>query len=225
MTATATEKVKERPIIFTGESVPAILEGRKTMTRRIVKPQPGEGSYLAHYSAASPHWTWAKGYRTYRRRCPYGMVGDHLWIKEAWLYVGPGSGSELEDQWELMSDPENQTVRNVWYRATHENPITLKWESPLFMPRWASRVLLEVVNVKAERVQGISRKDADAEGLCSWSNEATGQRYYGIKHADVWETDPRQAFARLWDSIHGKGAWERNDWVWAIEFKKVGGAG
>lgn len=218
---TTTEQAKERPIIFTGESVPAIMGGRKTMTRRIVKPQPGENSYLAHYSTVSPHWTWADGPWTYRRRCPYGMAGDRLWVKEAWLYVGPGSGSELEDQWEWMSDPENQTSRNVWYRATHENPKTLKWKSPLFMPRWASRSTLEIVSIKVERVRDTSRKDAEAEGLCSWFNEDTGQRHYGIKHPDVWETDPRQAFARLWNSIHGQGAWERNDWVWVIGFKRM----
>jgi hypothetical protein len=214
---TSVEKAKEQPIIFTGESIPVIFEGRKTQTRRIVKPQPPKGAYLAHYSTVSPDWTWAVApWTTTRRRCPYGRPGDRLWVKEAWLYVGPGSGSSLPDDEALIKLPENQLVSNCWYRATYDGSQSLMWSNSRYMPRWASQIDLEVTGIRAERLQNITEQDIRAEGVEPPDDLGTQDRAR-------W--DAREAFAALWESIHGKGAWERNPWVWVIEFKQVGGAG
>lgn len=180
--------MKERPILFSGAMVRAILEGRKTQTRRVVKPQPTI---------------------TESRIAP----GDHLWVRETWAYVGPGSGSDLPDCVEERKNPAHHTPRNCWYAANGERGI--RWTPSIHMPRWASRITLEVTGVRVERVQDITVEDAEREGC----DQPDWPRYY----KGIVVFDAREAFAYLWDDINGPRGhgWERNPWVWVVEFRRL----
>ena len=169
--------VKERPILFSAPMVRAILAGRKTQTRRAVELRDGESV------VTSDRWLVTTAKRAIR--CRYGQPGDRLWVKEAWQLVGNGPRYRA-------TNPGDKTVRTVW-------------KTPIFMPRWASRITLEVTAVLAEHVQDISREDAIAEGIDCLGN-------------------PVIAYRALWDSINAKRhTWKSNPWIWAITFKVIGG--
>lgn len=226
--------MNEKPILFSGPMVRAILEGRKTVTRRVVKPQPvertpGNGWYdwgykLGAQKSTSPRscfWhadTWAKtGSHPIDEYCPYGQDGDRLWVRETWLY---------SDHW---PPPDVYSPSDLHYRAS-ATPEDLKWlegdgfkwRPSIFMPRWASRITLEVTDIRVERLQSISEESAIAEGLTQWTAES-GTIHYGESIADVWETKAAAAYARLWDTINAKRgfAWAGNPYVWVVEFKPL----
>jgi hypothetical protein len=170
--------MKERPIIFSGAMVRAILTGRKTQTRRVINPQPSRSGTLME--------DW---------KCPF-IIGQRLWVKERWQ-----SGEFA------MNDP-----RGTVYRATDPDWDACegwKWKSPLFMPRSESRITLEIIAIRPERLVTISELDAMAEGI-EWEDRAGLSRFTA-----------RKCFARLWDSIHGTGSWGVNPWVWVITFRVV----
>lgn len=194
--------MKERPILFSAPMVRAILDGRKTQTRRVVKPQPHDTHEIEcgiyHPTVIDRHGEEDAGppiFGAYSMdgewgcKCPYGQPGDRLWVREAFGTC-------------------DSYVPHVFYRADGEAPNhDFKWKPSIHMPRWASRVTLEIVSVRVERLQGINRGDAMAEG-CPFPNMAR-------------ETDPRTWFVDLLESINGAGSWEANPWVWVIEFKRV----
>lgn len=212
--------MKERPILFSGEMVNAILDGRKTETRRVIKPQfsqiwgqgvrRGEDTYSIHVDIHEKDgsWKWIKS--------PYGRPGDRLWVRET-CYL-PGSGYFDESgEWRDTVFTDKSLVK---YAATDE-PVERKWfDNPyryfpakkpsIFMPRWASRITLEVTAVRVERVQDITDLDCYAEGAYhpTWTT------------APGW---PKAEFSRLWNEINAKRgySWESNPWVWVIEFKRV----
>ncbi len=192
----------ERPLIFSAQMVRALLDGRKTMTRRVVKPQPPEGARYSgvHYACDAPDaWFFNSPHGGHRVRCAFGE-GDRLWVREGFAGGRPG-------------------VANVIYRAGHENDrtsgprVNMPWRSPIHMPRWASRLTLVVTDVRVERLQDISEDDARAEGVAKshpggwWS----GADYQAAPTA-------KAAFALLWNSIHGPDAWSENPWVCALSF-------
>lgn len=186
----------ELPILFSGEMVRAILDGRKTQTRRVVKLPVSEIGKMVKYRG---DWVlpceWS----------PYGKSGDRLWVRETWWQWG---GTEKRISYRADTLPS--FAPNGGFRPS------------IFMPRWASRITLEVVDVRVERLQDISEEDAMAEGLTSWiSDKVPDVVHYGISIPDVWETDPRLTFKRLWDSINARRgySWITNPWVWAVEFK------
>lgn len=223
--------MKHRPIIMSAESVRAILDDRKTQTRRVVKPQPG-----IFMSVNDPvvnkdgfvEWKDAQGVlRKGGKRCPYGAVGDRLWCKEVWaLCYGRTSERGVECSVEYAA---GGPAKDIWFdwrpsdRHGSAPPKPIRYidkgkRSPLFMPRWASRLTLEITDVRVERVQEISEDDARAEGLyfdvLGWyvpGVPATGARTAG------------EAFAQLWNRINAKRGypWESNLWVWAITFKRA----
>lgn len=172
----------ERPIIFSAPMVRAILDGRKTMTRRVLR----HGWAPKNRIVSVPDGP-NKGLRV----IPYA-VGDRLWVREAFF-------------------PEVSGDKNfpVWYRATDEEdfPYAERWRSPIHMPRWASRITLEVTAVKVERLQNMNRGDAMEEG-CPFPNMAAGP-------------NPLDWFRDLWTSLHGPGSWEANPWVAAISFRRI----
>jgi hypothetical protein len=208
--------VADRPILFSGEMVRALLGGSKTMTRRVVKPQPEHGiSWITcDGSPAQSDWKLrdADGDDTDSElRCPYGVPGDRLWVRETW---GPCAGG-------------------VVFRADGGTacPDGGKWKPSIFMPRWASRITLEVVSVRVERLQDISEKDAKAEGLKGLTKDGQLVKY-GIPDRDglpgtddvgwpwsEWNADPRAAYRTLWESINGDGSWDANPWVWVVGFR------
>lgn len=199
--------MKERPILFSGQMVRAILEGRKTMTRRVVKLRHGADVVVTNGQVWKPARVDYAGYVD----CPYGQPGDRLWVRETWA----------------KTDGRHEIVP-IAYRATNDSMALLndKWKPSIHMPRWASRITLEITGIRVERLQEISYDDAIAEGIeriggefsCSpWKNYRKGQPGEMDCHCSY----PPRSYQTLWESINGPGSWGANPWVWVIEFKRV----
>ena len=188
-------EIKERPILFSAPMVRAILESRKTVTRRAVK---GSGlNFLADFTpeyAALPE----------NHFCPHGKPGDRLWVREAWARVGIAQAPD--QQWVVYRESDNRT--------DYGGP----WKPSIHMPRWASRILLEITDVRVERLQDISEAQALAEGI--YSDPAVNGMYTADGDNYTSKQDgPGRAFADLWKSTGGD--WVANPWVWVVEFKRV----
>jgi len=224
--------MKERPILFSAPMVRAILEGRKAQTRRIVRKQFATDAEPAEVSATSPEgwqisghsglwWDDAVACIDDAIRCPYGQPGDRLWVRETWRYTA----STLEESRAITEDITSGIA--VDWRATYIDRCMKElgfsreeaemaddfetWRPSIHMPRWASRILLEVTGVRVERLQDISEADANAEGC---DEPARDQDW----------TQCRRWYRSLWDQINGTGSWEANPWVWVIEFKRIDNA-
>lgn len=201
---------KERPILFSDQMVRAILDGRKTQTRRVIK---GRGLWSIEDADDYSNRKWPgfeDEYGTWcDMPCPYGAVGDRLWVRETWLCV--------------TGEPGPITCS---YRADHgKTEFAGLWKPSIHMPRWASRITLEITGVRVERLNEISHHDAMQEGLIEWTDPPrVSSLHYGLSCADVWETNAPAAFKRLWESINGAGSWALNPWVWVVEFKRVDAA-
>lgn len=188
---------KERPIIFNGEMVRAILEGRKMQTRRPIKPQPylrKEGFFKRPFDAG-----FYDGNDVYYKN-PFGTPGDRLWVRETWcpeMAIFGGDTGRF-----FYNEQENGKL-----------PLGHKWRPSIHMPRWASRITLEITDVRVERVQGITESDAIAEGFkhcCAGiSNDC------GCQGTAAWAD-----FGQTWEQLY-PGSWDRNDWIWAISFKRL----
>jgi hypothetical protein len=202
--------MRERPIPFSGPMVRAILAGTKTQTRRLVKPQPSitSGSLL--------HWRGAAvmaGHDT--ARSPYGQPGDRLWVREAWRTVKEADDTPPRDM---------DAAYRLWYEADahadhHAHQLGYgRYRPPMFMPRWASRITLEVTGVRVERLADISEADAQAEGI---ERRGSGWAWYSDRKA--YTMQPIVSYRDLWESINGPGSWDANPWVWVVEFKRIEG--
>lgn len=226
--------MKERPILFSGEMVRAILEGRKSQTRRVLKPQPLDVSCDDGLIAAC--WSERESPCYSPITCPYGQPGARLWVKETWstsVYCDDRKPSDTEKPGHGYGWP-------VWYSAdgTVNNRSRAKLiggpgfttkgklRPSIFMPRWASRITLEITKVRVERLNEISTKDCIAEGIES-SLPSPGCAFVYKDYLDCatdvfeWFSDPRDSYRSLWESINGRGSWENNPWVWVIEFKRI----
>lgn len=203
----------ERPIIFSGKMVRAILEGRKTRTRRIVKPQLPE-NYIPIGSGYDDPSSDDADLITVN--CPYGKVGDRLWVRES-AYIAPKNFGDVD----LTNCVDGDGCRRlVGYSASMNGDSKrcaedygVKQSPSIFMPRWASRITLEITGVRVERLQEISSADAKAEGIT--------ESAFPLSH---WPGDWTYlgAFEAAWDAINGKRAsWESNPWVWVVEFRKL----
>jgi len=217
--------MKERPILFSSEMVRAILDGRKTQTRRVFNPQPiADGLYYEYKDI--PWLKTGDPFPFIGHLCPYGTTNDLLWVRETWRAVELDNGNDgilYKADNHFKSIENSQAAADLWCDAYADRKHGNKWRPSIFMPRWASRILLEVTDVRVERVQEISDGDAKAEGLVGWKSERSDEIHYGITAADVWETDPRITYKRLWDSINAERghSWESNPWVWVASFKVV----
>jgi hypothetical protein len=239
--------MKERPILFSAPMVRAILAGVKTQTRRVVKPHP---TGIDGFPDAKVSEAWRAGFIDVE--CPYGVPGDHLWVRETWCKYdrfGSESSTELPDS-SLSPALWGYWRKQIAYRADGEpdvvNPRT--WKPSIFMFRWASRIALEVVDLRVQRLQGISEADAVAEGINVYgvtpveiltamiAGMGPIARHAFLKTsiaialslADVMmgkrTLTNRDAYAILWDRINGKRkgcAWSDNPWVWAVSFRRV----
>lgn len=205
--------MKVRGMIFNGEMVRAILDGRKTQTRR---PANASTANLLDLQRQYPH-------KKYNISCPCGVVGDRLWVRET--FQGPLFDYEhmqdyLEDSSKFETPEFCQYAADgkpapEYYDA--DDNLHCGWRPSIHMPRWASRLTLEITGVRVERLNSISQEDAQAEGM-----ELTGWRpTYSDPDSggEVWT--PYDNFAQLWESIYGEESWKANPWVWVIEFKVV----
>lgn len=212
-----TSNSKERGMIFNSEMVRAILSGQKTQARRIVKnvtsdncmtltkPIKTRDGVYTHVMDAPKHGL-----------CPHGNVGDRIWVRETWQgpLVDFKHSDDLLRNAEKYEKPENCVYEADGVPAPEfydaDDNLRCCWRPSIHMPRWASRILLEITNVHVERLNDISEEDAKAEGVSPSTHTITPP-----------EAVYRVGFGELWRSIYGDENWEKNPWVWVIEFKRV----
>lgn len=230
--------MKERPVIFNGEMVRAILDGRKTQTRRVMKvqPKPSEtrpGDFwfsskklesMVHVSDFMPgNSPIADCHHFFQEHCcPFGQVGDRLWVREAFgMQVRrDGLGGTGEFRVYRASNPDA-----VKYTTACGKSVPVKWTPSIHMPRRASRILLEITAVRVERLNSISEEDAKAEGVRVVKVREDGERYCDYLSPEINHyRRPSDSFISLWESIYGEESWQDSPWVWVIEFRRVGGS-
>jgi hypothetical protein len=189
---------KERPILFQGAMVRAILAGTKSQTRRPVKGLALEwlapGMFTPEYVALPENGL-----------CPYGHPGDRLWVREAWAQNSGTEGGYLyrADHGGTSGFYKTDLKTGLWTHACH------KWRPSIHMPRAASRIALEITDVRVELLQDISESDANAEGC-------------DLPSVDQDWSQCRRWYQALWESINGPGSWDANPWVWAVSFRRAG---
>ncbi len=227
--------MKEHPILFNTENVKAILDGIKTQTRRVLKPQPDSGldpfDGYAHIEVGNYHptmidkngeeypgdeifgaytddgeWGW---------KCPYGQVGDRLWVRETWAYSAKNQQPDG-----VIYKADGTILPNALARGTYTASQGWgKWSPSIFMPRCASRITLEITEVRVERVQEISEEDAFSEGLRNKVYSNFDPDF------DIAIYSAREAFHNLWDTLNEKRGygWLANPWVWPLSFRRLDG--
>jgi len=223
--------MKERGVIFNAEMVRAILDGQKTQTRRIIQSaaknmqarghevishrEPGDKWYGDHvYSMRDRSGVWQDfTNEEFLAKCPFGQPGDRIWVREAFRVMGCAT-----DVARLMY---KASERNSFTESTRTVPVasctkqpSQKWTPSIHMPRWASRITLEITDVRVERLNSISEEDARAEG-CAGGHDSIPDYHYSAT--------PHEHFHHVWTSIYGAESWQANPWVWVIEFRRVDG--
>ncbi|EKE2788488.1 hypothetical protein OUL81_000529 [Salmonella enterica] len=227
--------MKERGMIFNAEMVRAILDGRKTQTRRIMKVQPGTPEFglrrIIESSKANENgmYFWSQDdacgikARSKPFLFPYGEVGDRIWVRETFRVH-----SRATDVATLVY---RASVRNSWTEQTHRVPVAVcnkpaipeKWTPSIHMPRWASRITLEITDVRVERLHSISERDALREGLFQLPASGRYCLQPGMQYFGMASHSAKEVYSWLWASIYGEESWAANPWVWVIEFKRVEG--
>ena len=214
--------IKERAILFSAPMVRAILEGRKTVTRRAVRtgfnPKDLEGTLSANecrklYRELPQHF----GASYF---CPYGKPGDRMWVRETFIDL---RGTVVEHR----PDPDGPLQRYAYAAdcrpGSHSDEARkdfgLKYKPSIHMPRAACRILLEITDVRVERLQDITEEQAKAEGVRLYSDHAELGDWWHVEGVETYSADPRKSFELLWSSVGGD--WDANPWVWVVEFKRV----
>lgn len=229
--------MKERPVIFNSEMVRAILDGRKTQTRRVMKVQPESSGFGLRFITESLNnrdtgkyfWSQSDACGINRPRskpfaCPFGQVGDRLWVRETFAILGNEDGCPIDWDGNLIKGDEKHAARiykascwqepgnyGLWSIPDRDTLYEGAWRPSIHMPRWASRITLEITAVRVERLNDISEEDAKAEGVAPSQHIITPP-----------EALYRVGFLKLWQSIYGEESWGANPWVWVIEFRRVG---
>lgn len=206
---------KERPILFNADMVRAILKGHKTQTRRILNI---DHPVVTGFVPNGHHGYWmgtAKSEEVIQQyistfpltvKCPYGLVGDRLWVRETFAVYG---------------DEEMHTIHYRADRPEHVGRKGMGYKPSIHMPRWACRLLLEITDIRVERLNAISKEDAAKEGFQQLP--ATGR--YVLNQGDQYfggaSSNPCELFKFLWEGVYGENAWKQNPWVWVVEFKII----
>jgi hypothetical protein len=184
--------MKERPILFSGPMVRAILPGTKTQTRRVIKPQPDKDGLSKVIDGL---WQDTDG-RPYR--CPYGVPGDRLWVRETWA---------VQHEYDAAA-PSEIGASARWHYAATEDLGGLRKRPSIFLPRRGSRILLEITDIRVERLQKISEADAKAEGA-PLEQPVMGPPCHVLGFLNIWET------------INGAGSWDADPSVWVVLFRRL----
>lgn len=216
----------DRPILFSAPMVRALLDGRKTQTRRVMKVQPhpdietkfpfgrvehGYAHWRQFADKEMPRWM-------YTIKCPYGVVGDRLWVRETWTGTWAVDTCDMHVAY-AADGSERFIVAPVDYVLPKAAVKPKNWVTPLFMPRWASRITLEITEVRVHRLQECSEGDAVAEGIYR-NQEGRGGGWRSAEDQPTFGF-AASAYRDLWESINGPGSWGANPWVWALTFKVV----
>lgn len=211
--------MKERPILFSTSMVKAILDGRKTQTRRLFKY--AEHPAVIGYEPNGPHGWWkgtAKSEAVIQQyistfpltiKCPFGGVGDRLWVRETFRLYDLDECPHADFP---CGCPRNGTPL---YKASHDCDDGEKWKPSIHMPRSACRLILEITNIRVERLQDVSVEDAKAEGFDYSTHPSAIKMGYAI--------GAKTNFRFAWEEIYGPNAWNKNPWVWIVEFKVIQG--
>lgn len=224
MTTSIRMQSTERPILFSAPMVRALLDGAKTQTRRIMKPQlaygPVAGLFNSWYLPRGDGGgvLYPNGKEKILSTCPYGQPGDRLWVREAHS-IFPTHGQHRADgeRWgpwgglPTALSPDGKQI--AYFREGFDRCDPGRWRPSIHMPRWASRITLEITSVRVERLQGISASDAIAEGVNVHPD------HHGKPCASIY--GPMQAYRDLWERINGPNSWDENPWVWVIEFRRL----
>ncbi|BDH46426.1 hypothetical protein TUM12370_24700 [Salmonella enterica subsp. enterica serovar Choleraesuis] len=235
--------VKERGMIFNAEMVRAILDGRKTQTRRIISDRHihliDAASQVGECYPLESGVDHGNSQSYYREHCPFGKPGDRIWVRETWSQLGNEDGCAINWNDELVKGggpeaariyrasceqkPGNYGLWSIpddafWKPHTDSMEFEGAWRPSIHMPRWASRITLEITDVRVERLNDISQSDALSEGM-PVSHPSIDSVSRSLGYPDF----SRSAFAQLWQSIYGEESWQANPWVWVIEFKRVEG--
>lgn len=246
--------MKERPILFSVPMVRAILDGKKTQTRRVIKQQPSGGKIFPPNDFDRPdHWYFRDAYYACEEndignyvKCPYGKPGDRLWVREAWAL---GADRQGEGKFFYQSTDEANVVKTemssgvVCLGGRNKDKIghLKRWRPAIHMPRHLCRIILEIADIRVEKLQSITEEDAVTEGAREWAQnpDVNGledkPRAYDNRQNDWCRhsriADPntpvatsRGAFAALWESINGDkpgASWKDNPYVWVISFRRI----
>lgn len=211
-------EIKERPILFSAPMVRAILSGQKTVTRREVKKKAALDCLAAGFE---PAFLALPGNTDL---CPYGKVGDQLWVRETWycdhleVMRGPYLKPDDLDIGEAINDGTLVYAADGLAPYEQEQPT---WKPSIHMPRWACRILLEITDVRVERLNAISDEQALAEGVRLYTDHAELGNWYHVDGIETYSAEPRKSFELLWSLINGADSWTANPWVWVVEFKRV----
>lgn len=227
------DRAIERPILFGASMVLAILDGKKTQTRRVMKPQPLihdfceggkkpalEGEFVRNGMIAVGCDIANQAMRYVN--CPYGNKGDQLWLRETFATLSNG------DFLPVKPDSINSGSVDIRYRADdplHDVSADIRgygWRPSIFMPRWASRINLEITGIRVERLQDISEDDAIAEGITG-PHDVGYQAYRVPDDSKPRYSSAISAYESLWQSINGQASWDANPWVWVVDFKRIQG--
>ncbi|MEB7500038.1 hypothetical protein NGC23_07520 [Leclercia pneumoniae] len=212
-------KITERGMIFNGEMVRAILDGRKTQTRRIMNPQPADDITRGYFPNMNT-FGWKSSLKhkhgsTTAHFCPYGKHGDRIWVRETWAEAGAGAP-------DLKIYRANYPAHVPSHYGNVPPAEDIRWKPSIHMPRWASRITLEITGVRVERLNSISEENARAEGV-----QPAGDLLPDYPDTYLTPTGDfataKVAFQRLWESIYGDDSFQANPWVWVIEFKRIEG--
>lgn len=195
--------IKEIPILLSTPMVVAVLDDIKSMTRRIagldvVNQDPGRWEYVRFYEGFAKFWGKHNATNEVYAKCRYGNPGDWLWVRETWLY-----NDDLNIPYAFKAD----------YNEEHQNRLKGHWKPSIHMPKGASRIWLQVKEIRVERLNGITEENAKAEGV-----DAAGL-YPG------YNVSSKGKFEGLWNLINGDGSWDLNPWVWVIDFKVLSTTG
>lgn len=220
--------MKERPILMHARSVNGILAGRKTQTRRIISKQPPAG-YDRHAWFDAPVYGWTyqdfPAEEWFTVKCPYGVVGDRLWVREEWKARAVFDGLKPVDIGQRVGKDilylADGTIANI--SGVRESFVPGRYRQARYMPHWVSRLTLEITGIRVERLQDITEQDAKAEESYLNKCECFPKPRTPIESMmkQTWCHQHGSEFKTLWDDTNGKSAWDRNDWVWVVDFRRL----